>query len=137
LASGGETGGVVIIVASLSSAMPQNLLFRYLQIQKAKEDADIQIYAEGDIVQVMGYGLEEEEKVVAHGKVKNVEGGSLYKRTIKKGCVSVQVTKSIDASYMLFKSIDLDHPFMTMIGEAVGNFILWSTEFLRHSSVAE
>jgi hypothetical protein len=96
--------------------MPHNLLFMYLQIQKAKEDADIQIYAEGDIVQVMGYGLEEEEKVVAHGKVKNVEGGSLY---------------------MLFKSIDLDHPFMTMIGEAVGNFILWSTEFLRHSSVAE
>jgi hypothetical protein len=34
--------------------------------------------------QVMGYGVEEDEKVAAHGKVKNLEGGSLHKVTIKE-----------------------------------------------------
>jgi hypothetical protein len=66
-----------------------------------------------------------------------VEGGSLHGVTIEEGCVSMQVTKSIDPSYMLFKSIDLNDPSVTIIGEAVGNFILWPMEFLRHVSLAE
>jgi hypothetical protein len=88
-------------------------------------------------VEVMGFALEEEEKVVAIGKVKNVEGGSLHGVTIEEGCASVQITKSLDLVYMLFKNIDLDDPAVTTIGQAHGNFILWPTEFLRHSSVVQ
>ena len=117
--------------------MPLKSLFVCLQIQKAEGHGDIYTYAKGDKVQVMGYGVDEEEKVVAHGIVQNVEGGSLHGVTIEEGCVSVQVMKSIDPSYMLFKGIDLDDPHVTIIGEVVGNFILWPREFLRHSSVAE
>lgn len=124
-------------VAAVSSAVPQNLLFLCLQIQKAKGDADMAAYAEGHSVEVMGYGVEEEEKVVAHGVVKNVEGGSLHGVSIEEGCVSLQVTKSIDPSYMLFKGIDLDDPPVSIMDQAVGSFILWPTEFLRHFPVAE
>jgi hypothetical protein len=124
-------------VSAVSSAVPQKSLFLCLQIQKAKGDVDMAAYAEGHSVEVMGYGVEEEEKVVAHGIVKNVEGGSLHGVSIEEGCVSLQVTKSIEPSYMLFKGIDLDDPPLSIMGEAVGNFILWPTEFLRHLPVAE
>lgn len=108
-----------------------------MQIQKGEGHADIYTYAEGDSVQVMGYGVDEEEKVVAQGTVKNVEGGLLHGVTIEEGCVSLQVTKSVDPSYMLFKGIDLDDPPVTIVGEAVGSFILWPREFLRRFSIAE
>jgi hypothetical protein len=77
-------GGVVILVASLTCVVAHTLLFVYLQIPKANDDANVQTFVEGDNVQVMGYGVEEDEKVAAHGKVKNLEGGSLHKVTIKE-----------------------------------------------------
>ena len=97
----------------------------------------METYAEVDAMHVMGYGVDEEGKVVARGKVKKVEGGLLHGLSIEEGCISVQVTESVDPSYMLFRSVDLDDLPVTIIGEAVGNFILWPTEFLRHSSIAE
>jgi hypothetical protein len=110
-------GGFYTVLPCHSHVVPHNLPCMFLQNQKAEEDAEEKTYAEGDIVEVLGFALEEEEKVVAIGKVKNVEGGSLHGITIEEGCASVQITKSLDSVYMLFKSIDLDDPAMTTIGK--------------------
>ena len=72
----------------------------------------------------------EEDKVVAHGKVQNVAGASLHGRTIIAGTVSVEVLKSLDDDYVLFAPVDLDDPPVTVVGQAVGSFVLWPTEFL-------
>jgi hypothetical protein len=110
-------GGFYTVLPCHSHVVPHNLPCMFLQNQKAEEDAKEKTYAEGDIVEVMGFALEEEEKVVAIGKVKNVEGGSLHGVTIEEGCALVQITKCLDSVYMLFKSIDLDDPAMTTIGK--------------------
>jgi hypothetical protein len=78
----------------------------------------------------MGLEEGEEEKVVAWGKVVNVAGASLHGRTIFPGLVSVEVTKSLDDNYGLFASVDLDDPPVTLVGQAVGHFVLWPTEFM-------
>jgi hypothetical protein len=77
-------------------------------------------------------GLEEgeEDKVVALGKVQNVTGASLHGKTIIAGTVSVEVVKSLDDEYSLFAPIDLDNPPVTSVGQAVGHFVLWPTEFM-------
>ena len=77
-------------------------------------------------------GIEEgeEDKVVALGKVKNVAGASLHGKTIIAGTVSVEVQKSLDDDYSLFAPVDLDDPPVTLVGEAVGHFVLWPTEFM-------
>ena len=77
-------------------------------------------------------GIEEgeEDKVVALGKVQNVSGASLHGKTIIAGCVSVEVLKSLDDDYKLFAPVYLDDPPVTLVGQAVGHFILWPTEFM-------
>lgn len=77
-------------------------------------------------------GIEEgeEDKVVALGKVQNVAGASLHGKTIIAGTVSVEVQKSLDDDYSLFAPVDLDDPPVTLVGEAVGHFVLWPTEFM-------
>jgi hypothetical protein len=77
-------------------------------------------------------GLEEgeEDKVVALGKVQNVAGASLHGKTIIAGTVSVEVLKSLDDDYSLFAPVDLDDPHVTLVGRAVGQFVLWPTEFM-------
>ena len=77
-------------------------------------------------------GLEEgkEEKVVAWEKVVNVSGASLHRRTIFLGLVSVEVTKSLDDNYGLFASVNLDDSPVTLVGQVIGYFVLWSTEFM-------
>ena len=77
-------------------------------------------------------GIEEgeEDKVVALGKVQNVSGASLHGKTIIAGCVSVEVLKSLDDDYRLFAPIDLDDPPVALVGQAVGHFIMWPTEFM-------
>ena len=92
-------------------------------------------FSAGDFVQLMGYGVGEEEKLVAHGKVKNVEGGTLHGAVIYEGCVSLEVQKSEDDEYVLFKSVEMDDPPLRKIGEAVGSFIMWPAEFLRHPTM--
>ena len=77
-------GGVVILVVSLTCVVAHTLLFMYLEIPKANDNTNIQTFVEGNSVQVMGYGVEEDKKIVAHGKVKNVEGGSLHGVTLHK-----------------------------------------------------
>ena len=44
-----------------------------------------------DVLEIIGYRVSEEGKLVAYGKVMNVEGGTLYEITIYEGCVSVEV----------------------------------------------
>ena len=72
----------------------------------------------------------EEDKVVALGKVQNVAGASLHGRTIIAGTVSVEVSKSLDDDYGLFAPLDLDDPPVTLVGQAVGHFVMWPTEFM-------
>ena len=83
----------------------------------------------------MGYGVGEEGKLVAHGKVKNEEEGILHGAIIYEGCVSSEVQKCEDDEYVIFKSVELDDPPLRKIGEAVENFIMWPTEFLRHATM--
>ena len=88
-----------------------------------------------DVVEIMGYGVNEEGKLVAHGKVMNLEGGTVHGVPIYQRCVSVEVNKSVDDEYVLFASVEMDDPPIRKIGEAVGNFIMWPTEFLRPACV--
>jgi hypothetical protein len=57
----------------------------------------------------------------------------LYGVIIYEGCVSLEVQKGADDEYVFFKSVEMDDPPLRKIEEAVGNFIMWSTEFLRHT----
>jgi hypothetical protein len=81
-------------------------------------------------VRLKGIEEGEEDKVVALGKVQNVAGASLHGKTIIAGTVSVEVQKSLDDDYSLFAPVDLDDPPVTLVGEAIGNFVLWPTEFM-------
>ena len=47
-----------------------------------------------DIVKLMDYAVREVEKLVAHGKVKNVKGGTLYGAIIYEGCVSLKCRRA-------------------------------------------
>ena len=92
-------------------------------------------FSVSDVVEIMGYGVGEEGKLVAHGKVMNLQGGTVHGVPIHQGCVSVEVNKSVDDEYVLFASVEMDDPPIRKIGEAVGNFIMWPTEFLRPACV--
>jgi hypothetical protein len=81
-------------------------------------------------VRLKGIEEGEEDKVVALGKVQNVAGASLHGKTIIAGTVSVEVQKSLDDDYSLFAPVDLDDPPVTLVGEAVGHFVLWPTEYI-------
>ena len=67
---------------------------------------------------------------MALGKVQNIAGTSLHGRTIIAGTVSIEVVKSLDDDYMLFAHVDLDDPHVTLVGQAIGHFLLWPTEFM-------
>jgi hypothetical protein len=88
-------------------------------------------YAKGDLIQVMEFGEGEEEKMVATRKVFNIEGGTLHTRIIEERCVSLEITKCHDNSYVLYETLDFDEDAVTTVGKAMGQFILWPTEFLR------
>jgi len=81
-------------------------------------------------VRLKGVEDGEEDKVVAVGKVQNVAGASLHGKTIIAGTVSVEVLKSLDDDYSLFAPVNLDDPPVTLVGQAVGHFVLWPIEFM-------
>ena len=85
-----------------------------------------------DVVKIMGCGVGEEGRVVAHGKVINVKGGIVHGVSIYAGCVSAEVKCCEDDDYVLFKSVETDDPPIRKMRELVGNIILWPTEFLLH-----
>ena len=89
-------------------------------------------FCKGDIVEIMGVADGEEEEVTGIGKVVNLEGGKLHGVTIPKGCVSMEVQKNNLDEYLFYCSVDLDDPPITKMGQAVGIFILWPTQFLKH-----
>lgn len=89
-------------------------------------------FCKGDVVEIMGVADGEEEEVVGIGKVVNLEGSKLHGVTIPEGCVSVEVQKSKLDEYLLYCSVDLDDPPITKMGQAIRNFILWPTQFLKH-----
>ena len=75
-------------------------------------------------MEVMGYEEREKENVVARGKTTNVKGGTMHGIIICKGCMSLEMQRSHDNEYVLFKSIKPDDPLIKKIGEVVGNFII-------------
>ena len=87
-------------------------------------------FKKGDHVRLKGIQEGEEDKVVALGKMHNVAGASLHGKTIIAGCVSIEVLKNLDDDYSLFAPIDLDDPPVTLVGQVVGHFIMWPTEFM-------
>lgn len=74
----------------------------------------------------------EEGKLIAHRKIMNVQGGTVYKVPIYEGCISVEVNKSEDDEYVLFRTVKMDDLPIRKMEEVVGNFILWPTKYLRH-----
>jgi hypothetical protein len=104
-----------------------------LQISGQKDEgSSTSKFCKGDVVEIMGVADGEEEEVVGIRKVVNLEGSKLYGVTIPEGCVSVEVQKSKLDEYLLYCSVHLDDPPITKMGQAVGNFILWPTQFLKH-----
>ena len=108
-------------------------MFVLLQISgQNDEGSSTSKFCKGDVVEIMGVADGEEEEVVGIGKVVNLEGSKLHGVTIPEGCVSVEVQKSKLDEYLLYCSVDLDDPPITKMGQAVGSFILWPTQFLKH-----
>ncbi len=91
----------------------------------------MQPFVAGDIVQIMGIGVDEESLLVGEGRVTTLPGGTLHGVVIAEGTVSLAVLQSHDDKYMLYKPLMLDDPPVSKIGDAVGQFILWPAECLR------
>ena len=81
-------------------------------------------FSKEDVVEVMNYEVDEEGKLVAHGKVMNVEGETMHEIIIYAGCVSMEVQKNENNEYVIFRSVEMDDPPIQKIEEAIGNFIL-------------
>ena len=88
-------------------------------------------FVAGDVVQIMGIGVDEESLLVGEGRVTTLAGGTLHGVVIAEGTVSLAVLQSHDDKYVLYKPLMLDDPPVSKIGDAVGQFILWPTECLR------
>jgi hypothetical protein len=84
----------------------------------------------------MGIGVDEESLLIGDGRATSLPGGTVYGVVICEGTVSVEELRSHDDAYVLYRNIMLDDPPVTKIGDAVGQFILWPTECLRHSPEA-
>ena len=82
-------------------------------------------FASGDIVKIMGIGVDEESLLVGDRRVMSLSGGTLHGVVISEGTVSVEVLQSHDDAYVLYRSIMLDDPLVTKIGDTVGQFIMW------------
>lgn len=96
-----------------------------------KSPQETEEFKKGNIVRLMGFEEGEDDTAVARAKVVNVAGGTLHGKTIFPGLVSAEVTESIVDNYKLFASVDLDDPPVTLVGKAVGHYVLWPTEFME------
>ena len=70
-----------------------------------------------DVVEIMGYGVGEEGKTIRYGKVMNLQGGTVHEIPIYQGCVSVEVNKSENDEYVIFRSMEIDDSSKWKIGE--------------------
>jgi hypothetical protein len=91
------------------------------------------MYRKEDAMELLGLEDGEEDLVVATGAVVNVASSMLHGVKIKEDEVSVQVTKSLNDGYLLYKKVTLDFPKVECCGQVVGGIILWGTEFMRHA----
>jgi hypothetical protein len=72
------------------------LIFLYGQGKFGKKEVKVHPeFAKKDVVQLIGLGIEEEEKIVVDAIVINVAGGSLHGVPICKGQVSVTLVKEL------------------------------------------
>jgi hypothetical protein len=90
-----------------------------------------QEFKRGDVMNLMAFEDFKEENAMAHAKVVSMARASLHRKTIFPGLVSIEVTKSLDENYGLFASVNLDDPLVTLVGQAVGHFVLRPTESWR------
>ena len=77
-----------------------------------------------DVVEIMGYKVGEEEKLIAHGKMINVERRTVHEVPIYEGCLSMEMHKSEDDEFVIFKCVEMGNPPMRKIGKIVENFLL-------------
>ena len=63
-----------------------------------------------DVVKIIECEVDEEGKLVAHGKVINVEGGIVHGVSIYAACVYVEVKCCEDDDYVLFRSVETNDP---------------------------
>jgi hypothetical protein len=92
-----------------------------------KEVEAVSPFATGDVVKIMGIGVDEELLLVEDGRVTSLPGGRVHGVPITERIVSVEVLRSHDDAYVLYQSIMLDDPPVTKVGDAVGQFIVWPT----------
>ena len=64
----------------------------------------------------MGIVEGKEDLVIADGKVTNMAGSTLHRVPINEGHISMQVAKSYDDDYILFKGVHLDSLPVTKVG---------------------
>jgi hypothetical protein len=102
---------------------------RTTTVEKVVHEAEE--FKKGDVVRLMGFEEGDDDQAVARAKVVNVAGGTLHGKTIFPGLVFVEVSESLVENYKLFASVDLDDPPVTLVGKAVGHYVLWSTEFME------
>jgi hypothetical protein len=105
------------------------LVFSKLQVEEVPEQGrEAAVYKKKDLVQLLDEG--EEEKHVADGIVVNVEGDTVHSVKIKDGEVSVQVLKSHDDGYKLYRKNTVDFPEVSTCKQAVGGIILWIIDYM-------
>ena len=75
-------------------------------------------------MEVMNYEKWEEENVVVHRKTTNIKEGILHEVITYEGCMSLEVQRSHNNEYNLFKSVKLDDPSIKKMEEIVNNFIM-------------
>ena len=84
-------------------------------------------------MKIMGIGVDKELLLVGDGRMTSLPRGTVHGVSISEGTMSVEVLRSHDDAYVLYHNIMLDDPPVTKVGDAVGQFILWPTEYLRHT----
>ena len=82
-------------------------------------------------MEVMDYGREERRKNDCTWK-NNKHESTLHRFITYKICMFLEVQRSHDDEYVVFKSVKLDDPLIKKIEEVVHNFIMYPTKFLRH-----
>jgi hypothetical protein len=75
----------------------------------------------------MRIGIDEESLLVGDGRVTSLLGEIVHGVVICEGTVSVEVLRSHDDAYVLYRSIMLDDPPVVKIGDVVGQLILRPT----------
>ena len=70
-------------------------------------------------------------RFIGNGVIHNVAGGMLHRKVIGKIYVLLTITKSYEDDNPLFDPLTRNNPPVITIGQAKGNYILWSSVYVR------